>query len=194
MEASHGAANRDGPDHPVLLTENQAILYFCLHRIDGETTSLSRIARETAISEHTLKSCLKKLREEQVIIYGGRHNCGGRIGFTAKVLERPIVLRGDKSRLTKKLQQIDYHALLFTETLEGTLHLDPQVEDLSHPMDHPMKLLLTDIEQVLRLDFGHSGIDPRQIRQGRGGIVRKFGEVWWRSGHHEIAQPPMPLQ
>jgi hypothetical protein len=127
----------------VLLTENQAVLYFCLQKVGGETTSLSRIARETAISEHTLKSCLKKLREEQVILYGGRRNCGGRIGFTAKALERTIVLRGDKGRLTKKLQQIDYHALLFTETLEGTLHLDPQVADLSHRMDHPMNHLFS---------------------------------------------------
>jgi hypothetical protein len=149
-ESSNRAPNRYVPDQPVLLTENQAILYFCLQKIGGATTSLSRIARETAISEHTLKSCLKKLREEQLIIYGGRCNCGGRIGFTAKALERPIVLRGDKSRLTKKLQQIDYQALLFTETLEGTFHLDLQVEDedttlrLNHRLDHPMKTLLSD--------------------------------------------------
>jgi hypothetical protein len=136
IERSDQAAERHGPDHPVLLTENQAILYFCLQRISGETTSLSRIARETAISEHTLKSCLKKLREERVIIYGGRRNCGGRIGFTARTVEWPIVLRGEKSRLAKKLQQIDYHALLFTETLEGALHLE--TEDDSHRMDHPM--------------------------------------------------------
>jgi hypothetical protein len=108
-------------------------------RIGGETTSLSRIARETVISEHTLKSCLKKLRAEQLIIYGGRCNCGGRIGFTARTLERPIVLRGEKTRLAKKLQQIDYQALLFTETLEGPLHLEPRVDDGSHRMDHPMK-------------------------------------------------------
>jgi len=141
-EAPDRASNREWPDHPVLLTENQAILYFCLQRIGGETSSLSRIARETAISEHTLKSCLKKLREEQLIIYGGRCNCGGRIGFTAKALERPIVLRGDKSRLTKKLQQIDYQALLFTETLEDTLHLDSQVEHISHRIDNPVNPLL----------------------------------------------------
>ena len=138
IEPSDQTAERHGPDHPVLLTENQAILYFCLQKIGGETTSLSRIARETAISEHTLKSCLKKLREEQVIIYGGRRNCGGRIGFTAKTVERPIVLRGEKSRLSKKLQQIDYHALLFTETLEGALHLETAVEEVSQRMDHPM--------------------------------------------------------
>jgi hypothetical protein len=156
IEASHSVPHRHGSDHPVLLTENQAILYFCLQRIDGETTSLSRIARETAISEHTLKSCLKRLRAEQVIIYGGRRNCGGRIGFTAKVLARPIVLRGDKSRLTKKLQQIDYHALLFTETLEGTLHLDLQVEDVFHRMNHPMTPLLNSrMEEPMTHRSGH---------------------------------------
>jgi hypothetical protein len=32
----------------------------------------------------------------------------------------------------------------------------------------------------LLLDFGHSGIDPRQIRPGRGSPVRKFGDVRWR--------------
>jgi hypothetical protein len=161
IEASNRTTNQDGSNHPVLLTENQAILYFCLQKIGGETTSLSRIARETAISEHTLKSCLKKLREEQVIIYGGRHNCGGRIGFTAKALERPIVLRGDKSRLTKKLQQIDYHALLFTETLEGAPRLDLQVEDVSHRMDHLMKPLLSSrMEDPMIHPFGHPEHQP----------------------------------
>ena len=132
-------SDSEGKTLPVLLTENQAVLYFCLQRIGGETTSLSRIARETAISEHTLKSCLKKLRSEQLIMYGGRCNCGGRIGFTARTLERPIMLRGEKSRLAKKLQQIDYHALLFTERLEGTLPLELQVGDVSHRMDDPME-------------------------------------------------------
>jgi hypothetical protein len=138
-ESLRGLSNPEGKAFPVLLTENQAILYFCLQRIGGETTSLSRIARETAISEHTLKSCLKKLRAEQLIMYGGRCNCGGRIGFTAKTLERPIMLRGEKSRLAKKLQQINYHALLFTERLEGTLPLEPQVGDAPHRIDHPME-------------------------------------------------------
>jgi hypothetical protein len=144
IDAPHRTSSRDSPDDPVLLTENQAMLYFCLQKIGGETTSLSRIARETAISEHTLKSCLKKLREEQLIMYGGRCNCGGRIGFTAKALERPIVLRGDKGRLAKKLQQIDYQALLFTEPLERALLLGPQVEDMSHRLDHRMQPLLND--------------------------------------------------
>lgn len=144
INAPDRTPSRGSSDDPVLLTENQAILYFCLQRIGCETTSLSRIARETAISEHTLKSCLKKLREERLIMYGGRCNCGGRIGFTAQALERPIVLRGDRGRLAKKLQQIDYQALLFTEPLEGTLPLDPQIDDISHRLDHRMHPLLND--------------------------------------------------
>jgi hypothetical protein len=153
------ASDSEGQALPVLLTENQAILFFCLQKIGGETTSLSRIARETAISEHTLKSCLKKLRAERLIMYGGRCNCGGRIGFTARTLERPIMLRGEKSRLAKKLQQIDYHALLFTESLEGTLSLEPQVEDVSQSMDHPLKHLMNH-----RMDdpMGHLLSHPEQ--------------------------------
>ena len=133
----------DSPDNQagydaVLLTENQAILYFCLQRINGVTTSLSRIAQETSISEHTLKSCLKKLREGRLIIYGGRQNCGGRIGFTAKTLERRIILRGDRSKLSKKLQHIDYKALLFAEPLEDTIVGGPYTRDTDHLMDHLM--------------------------------------------------------
>jgi hypothetical protein len=134
IESPNGQAGYEA----VLLTENQAILYFCLQRIDGVTTSLSRIARETTISEHTLKSCLKKLREEQLIIYGGRQNCGGRIGFTAKVLERRIILRGDRHKLSRKLQQIDYTALLFAEPLEGAMGGKPSPRDVDHLMNHRM--------------------------------------------------------
>ena len=43
------------------------------------------------------------------------------------------------------------------------------------------------------LDFGHSGINPLQTRQERGGAVWKLNQVWWEGGHHEITLPPMPL-
>ena len=43
------------------------------------------------------------------------------------------------------------------------------------------------------LDFGHSGIDPLEIRQGRAGAGQKFDEVWWDGRHREMTQPPMPL-
>jgi transposase-like protein len=138
VESPDGHTARDA----VLLTESQAILYFCLQRIGGATTSLSRIARETGISEHTLKSCLKKLREERLLLYGGRQNCGGRMGFTAKTLERRIVLRGDKTRLAKQLQQIDYQALGFVEPLEGSTSAEALPNQRNHRinplMDHQM--------------------------------------------------------
>ncbi len=160
-ESPQGTSDPEGKALPVLLTENQAVLYFCLRRIGGETTSLSRIARETAISEHTLKSCLKKLRADKLIMYGGRRNCGGRIGFTAKTLEQPIMLRGEKSRLAKKLQQIDYHALLFTETLVGTLPLEPQVGDVSQRMDHPIKQLMNHrMDDPMNQLLGHPEEQP----------------------------------
>jgi hypothetical protein len=53
---------------------------------------------------------------------------------------------------------------------------------------HPAEAL------AIVLDFGHSGIDHLQMRQGRADTVLKLGEVWWRGGHHEITQPPMPRQ
>jgi transposase-like protein len=136
LESSIGSPDGGPTPDAVLLTENQAVLYFCLQRLAGVTTSLSRIARETGISEHTLKSCLKKLRQERLLLYGGRQNCGGRMGFTAKTLERRIILRGDKTRLAKQLQQIDYQALGFVESLEEAASAGVPPHELQHRMPH----------------------------------------------------------
>jgi transposase-like protein len=139
FESPIGSPDGQPTRDAVLLTESQAILYFCLQRLGSVTTSLSRIARETGISEHTLKSCLKKLREERLILYGGRQNCGGRMGFTATTLERRIVLRGDKARLAKQLHQIDYQALGFVEPLEGSTGVGALPNHQYHRMKHPME-------------------------------------------------------
>src|ERR671925_492183 len=72
------------------LTENQAILYFCLKQINGVITNLSRISQVTGISEHTLKSCLKKLRQEGLIQHSGRQQFKGLTGFSATVVARGI--------------------------------------------------------------------------------------------------------
>jgi hypothetical protein len=50
-----------------------------------------------------------------------------------------------------------------------------------------------EIERAIKLDFGHSGIDPLQTRQERAGAIRKFGEVCWGGRHHEMTQPPTAL-
>jgi len=137
---------------PVLLTENQAILYVCLKQIGGAVTSLSLISQATKISEHTLKSALKKLREHGLIIYGGRKNLGGRFGFTAQVMECPIVLRGDRARLQDRLRQIDMRTIVLTTSLsgievgqEGLEDGTNQLElDLFHLMDHRLDHRFTD--------------------------------------------------
>jgi biotin operon repressor len=129
-------------DAGVLLTENQAMLYFCLKEVNGKVTSLPQIARETHISEYTLKSCLKKLRQEGLIRYDGRRNCGGRIGFAATVLPQKIMLQGNKNRLLRKLQQITQQALVFTESLEVSEEPTAGQTKANHLMDHPMNHLM----------------------------------------------------
>lgn len=123
---------------PVLLTENQALLYFCLKIINGNVTSLNRISQEIHVSVYTLKSCLQKLRQENLIQYGGLCNCGGRIGFTAQPLERPIMLRGDKNKLLSKLKSINCRNLMFVVPLGQ----DPQHDPIKMLQDHLVDSLL----------------------------------------------------
>jgi biotin operon repressor len=127
----------DSPDNSstIPLTENQAVLYFCLKQLDGAMTNLARIAHVTGISEHTLKSCLKKLRQEGVIQHSGRQQFKGLTGFSARVLLRNISLHGDGSRLSSRLQRIDYKALSLTARLTP-LNLDAPLIDTNHPVTH----------------------------------------------------------
>src|SRR5262245_35824317 len=118
------------------------MLYFCLKEINGKVTSLPQIARETHISEYTLKSCLKKLRQEGLIRYDGRRNCGGRIGFAAIVLPQKIMLQGNKNRLLRKFQQLTQQALVFTESLEASEEPAAAQTEANHPVDHLMDHLM----------------------------------------------------
>lgn len=169
---------------PVLLTENQAILYICLKQVGGAVTSLNLISQATRISEHTLKSALKKLRQHELIIYGGRKNSGGRFGFTAEAIECPIVLRGDRTRVQDCLRQIDTQDIVFATSLsgieigEGTTKKDEnQLElELSHLMDHRLnepplssssfknKQLLQDLERSLLLEGYFQDLDIRSLK------------------------------
>ena len=122
-----------------MLTEKQALLYFCLCSLAGAVTSLTQIAKVTGISIHTLKSCLTKLRAYDVIIYGGRCNAGGHFGFTAQVTARPIALRGDKSKVAKQLQRLDYAALPLRTALDDLTVPTAPAPAGDHPMVHPME-------------------------------------------------------
>src|SRR5215510_4527858 len=118
------------------LTENQAILYFCLKQLNGILTNLSRISQVTGISEHTLKSCLKKLRQEGLIQHSGRQQFKGLTGFSAVALHGNISLQGDGPRFSSRLQRIDYKALALTARLTP---LNPDVPhiDTNNPSAHP---------------------------------------------------------
>lgn len=125
------------------LTENQAILYFCLKQLNGILTNLSRISQVTGISEHTLKSCLKKLRQEGLIQHSGRQQFKGLTGFSAIALHRSISLQGDGLRFSSRLQRIDYKALALTARLTplnpDAPHIDtnnPTVQPNIHPTIH----------------------------------------------------------
>ena len=118
------------------LTENQAILYFCLKQLNGVITNLSRISQVTGISEHTLKSCLKKLRQEGLIQHSGRQQFKGLTGFSARALPRNLSLQGDGPRFSSRLQRIDYKALALTARLTP-LNPDAPHIDMNNPAVHP---------------------------------------------------------
>ena len=118
------------------LTENQAVLYFCLKQLNGVITNLSLISQVTGISEHTLKSCLKKLRQEGLIQHSGRQQFKGLTGFSARALPRNISLQGDGPRFSSRLQRIDYKALALTARLTP-LNPDAPHIDMNSPTVYP---------------------------------------------------------
>jgi hypothetical protein len=165
------------------LTENQAILYFCLRQLNGAITNLSRISQVTGISEHTLKSCLKKLRQEGLIQYSGRQQFKGLTGFSARALPRNISLQGEGPRFSNRLQRIDYEALSLTARLTpldpDALHVDiihpaahptihPAAHPTIHPAAHPIELCSCSsskdlLLQGLILEEAFQDLDPRSL-------------------------------
>jgi hypothetical protein len=140
-DSPYNPPNNTSDNTPTVpLTENQAILYFCLKQLNGLITNLTRISHATGISEHTLKSCLKKLRQERLIQHSGRQQFKGLTGFAATTLPGNFALQGDRNKLARRLQQIDYKALPLTARLTP-LNLDSQsiqVHDTTtHPTIHP---------------------------------------------------------
>ena len=109
-ETSNGTSDEIDPQapapEPIVFSHNQAILYQCIHWLQGQITSLQRIGQATGISAFTLKHCLHKLRKVGAIEYHGRKNTGGRIGFSAVALPCVAVLRGDEHLLVQRLQVI----------------------------------------------------------------------------------------
>jgi DNA-binding Lrp family transcriptional regulator len=165
-----------------VLTVNQALLYFCLERLQGAPTSLSRIARAVGVSQDTLKSCLQRLKEQKLIEYGGRVNCGGRFGFTARALPRSVQINSNRNALVKRLRQLDYDAMMLVESLAGNdghlsrnnQAIQPPNDSLVHRMVHPMEspscsssfkkdLLLQDLQTHLILEGAFQDLNPQSL-------------------------------
>ena len=124
------------PPRTLVLNENQAVLYHCLHRLQGRVTSLQRISQITGISAFTLKNCLRKLRKTNAVIYHGRQNSAGRIGFSADALPCSILLRGSEHRLRQRLDDINFERLPVARPMDpGQTHSLDQSDLMSGPMD-----------------------------------------------------------
>ena len=118
IEASNEIDPRPSPLETIVFNHNQAILYQCIYWLQGQTTSLQRVAQVTGISAFTLKHCLRKLRQTGAIEYHGRQNTGGRMGFSATARPCAIVLRGDEHLLLRRLEDIKFERLPIARPIE----------------------------------------------------------------------------
>ena len=124
------------PSRTLVLNENQAVLYHCLHRLQGRVTSLQRISQITGISAFTLKNCLRKLRKINAVTYHGRQNSAGRIGFSADALPCSILLRGSEHRLRQRLDELNFERLPVARPMDpGKTHSLDQYGLMTGPMD-----------------------------------------------------------
>ena len=139
------ASNEIDPPSPspgtIVLNPNQAILYQCIYWLQGQTSSLQRIAQVTGISAFTLKHCLRKLRNSGAIEYHGRQNTGGRMGFSATALPCAIVLRGDEHLLLRRLEDMRFERLPIARPMEPVTAANGDDND---PLNGPLTGLMTD--------------------------------------------------
>ena len=138
-EWSNETPTDSGSPKSLFLNENQAVLYYCLQWLQGRTTSLQRISQATGVSAFTLKHCLRKLRDHDAIVYHGRRNAVGRVGFAADALPCEILLRGNEHRLRQRLEEINYERLPIARPIK-TDNLTPIIRNdlFSGLMDDPM--------------------------------------------------------
>ena len=140
-ERSNETPADSGSPKNLVLSENQAVLYYCLRWLQGRITSLQLISQATGVSAFTLKHCLRKLRDQDAIIYHGRRNSVGRVGFAADALPCEILLRGSEHRLRQRLEEISYERLPIARPID-TDKLTPRTGH--HLSNGPMNGLMED--------------------------------------------------
>lgn len=176
-----------------ILTDNQAIVYYCLKWLAGNATSVLTVSIVTGVNVHTVKSALQKLRKSGYIkYYGGLVNLGGRVGFSAIVKDCQIILRGSAQRVANVLKNIDWQGLLLAKSINDCVLDDPLLNHrlgplLNHysdqPLDHLMPPSLSSSSNSFKkptseelLEYlNHPEMD--YWKEGRGLTVRKM-EGW----------------
>ena len=116
----------------LVLTEKQAVIYYCLKWLKGQGTSAALISQATGINEYTIRYSIQKMRKAGYIKeYGGLVNVGGRIGFAATVWDCPIVLQGNRQKVLTILKNLDWPRLLLARAVNDSVlegyQLDYQV-------------------------------------------------------------------
>ena len=143
---------RNGQNIPkeIVLNNTQYYLYRCIEEINGRLTNLVKISQATGISRDTLKSALKKLKEQGVILYHGRSNCLGLHGFTAEATGCTIRIVGDdRVQLDRKLRGIDFDSMCIDNQRSNIYNPHPMVHPLTHPSENSSSSFLNNKEPLL---------------------------------------------
>jgi hypothetical protein len=166
---SYGTPDATLDELPIVLNENQFILYYICKQLTGKITTTTLINIETGIPVNTLKANLKRLRYFNVIDHRGRQHAGaGKFGFTTKILKENIVLTGDENKATRILKGVNYDNLI--------LNKHPRVHLTAHPIcnssssSFPEKTTTSEIENTLSSHpelgyWRHKGLTEKQMSE-----------------------------
>ena len=92
-------------DRPIILRENEALLYYALNYNSGCFTTVRRIAQKLDKSEHTLRKCLKRLKTMGLIVYQ-RTNVRGQQGIKIRTKSASINILGNMDRVKLLLKDL----------------------------------------------------------------------------------------
>jgi hypothetical protein len=154
-------------ESPITLTIKEAALFVCLKHLNGAITTLNNIAKETQISEHTLKSCLKRLRNKNMIEYYGRQNLGGRIGFKAKALDRVFELVGSQKELERILVNLNYNEMCVGSHLIDHLMTPPMNHLILNKEEEDISILLLSTEKIKHIypKLHSTGFEQKHLKE-----------------------------
>jgi len=102
-----------------LLNKNEAIIYYSLLKLSKCFTTCKRMEEVLGISQHTIRKCLKRLKDKGVIDYNSK-NIHGRYGLEI-ITYQTLVQIFDKEEVIKKLESVDPKKISLFSTLNDLL-------------------------------------------------------------------------